>query len=223
MCATQSGARVARVRRRLAASMTPEGEHVGFCGVAQVKNPAEENFAVDGDGEKLTPEFQKKPPRRGAWGERRALVSAGSSEEGSTVVARMGTDTGGPSQGHIPFEQPSRPFSDFDGRGNGAGSKDGDGEEEIEIARSSGGGRRRMQAGAAENRWHPSQSGVGGTEPFDEDRSFELTPSSASRRVRADPGEDGLRDSRVARTARLGEEPRRAAEGKAGRRLGKGR
>lgn len=63
---------MARVKRRLAKNITPEGEHVGFCSLAEIKNPPEAYFAVEGDEEKLAPEFQPQPPRRGAggsWGE----------------------------------------------------------------------------------------------------------------------------------------------------------
>lgn len=62
---------MARVKRRLARNITPEGEHVGFCGLAESKKPPEAYFAVEGEEEKLAPGFQSQPPRRGAggWGE----------------------------------------------------------------------------------------------------------------------------------------------------------
>ncbi|CAM9160175.1 unnamed protein product [Scytosiphon promiscuus] len=62
---SRSKARVDRVKRRLAARMTPEGEAVGFCEQAQEKKPPEAFFAVEGDEEKLPEEFQQLPPRRG--------------------------------------------------------------------------------------------------------------------------------------------------------------
>lgn len=52
-----------RVKRRLAERMSPRGEPVGFCGVAQEKKPPQPYFAVEGDEEKLPPELE--PPRRG--------------------------------------------------------------------------------------------------------------------------------------------------------------
>lgn len=54
-----------RVKRRLAERMTPEGQAVGFCGLAQEKKPPEPYFALEGDEEKLPEEFQDLPPRRG--------------------------------------------------------------------------------------------------------------------------------------------------------------
>lgn len=61
---------MARVKRRLATNITPEGEPVGFCGLTEDKKPPEAYFA-EGDEEKLVPEIQSQPPRRGAggWGE----------------------------------------------------------------------------------------------------------------------------------------------------------
>eukprot|EP00903_Cladosiphon_okamuranus_P005503 g5484.t1 len=65
---SRSEVRVDRVKRRLAARMSPEGEPVGFCGKAQEKKPPEAYFAVAGQEEVLPVEYELRPPRRGAGG-----------------------------------------------------------------------------------------------------------------------------------------------------------
>lgn len=83
--AFQSQARVDRVKRRLAARMTPEGEAVGFCETPQEKKPPEAFFAVEGDEEKLPEEFQNVPPRRGG--------AAPEEEQGGTRRDQTGAET----------------------------------------------------------------------------------------------------------------------------------
>ena len=102
---TQSKARVDRVKRRLAERMSPAGKPTGFCLKPQEKKPPEAYFAVDGDEEKLPPEYEPQPPRRGGGGggatggEQRQEGEEGQEEGGGQGQLQAMADNGAQARG----------------------------------------------------------------------------------------------------------------------------
>lgn len=158
-----------RVKRRLASKMTPSGEPVGFCGLTQAINPPELMFAVEGDEEKLTSEFQPQPPRRGG-GVDRDGNGDGDRDDGvvldgafsSPVAAAAAYDNSNVGSGGIVEEEKTRP----DARGANdspaaaAGQEVGPGEG-VDVAAGEALRVRAEGADDGERRRSPPAEGVG--------------------------------------------------------------